>query len=656
MPAQVSYPGVYIEEIPSGVHTITGVATSIAAFVDAFSTGPMDKAVQLFSFADFQRQFGGLYAVSEASYAIQQFFLNGGSQAYAVRVTSTTANNAATASAITLGDKAGGAAILTATAKYKGASGNLLCIDVDYGTAQPNKTFNLTVSQLALAADGSSRVTATEVFRNLVVDPAQANDAAAVVNAGSQLMTLSAATGSTGKRPAPTGSVSAVQASATAAGLVAADTLSLKLNGGDTVMTATLGAPPTTLPALAATLQSLIRAARKDVNTAPPAPSATVTIAGSTAGPATLVVKSGAGAAGDVLELTGGIATKLAFATNVGQYALGAAAASEAQLLPGGTAQTGGDGTIDFTNDADGIAGGIIGDPVAKTGMYALLDVDLFNILCIPATMKLSDTDAALVAADAEKLCSDRRAMYILDVPQGTGGRDAVPSIMQWLDANASLRSANAALYFPRTEIIDPLASFRLRKIAPSGTVAGVWARTDASRGVWKAPAGTEATLSGVQNLGYKLTDPENGVLNPLAINCLRVFPIYGPVTWGARTLVGADQMTSDWKYLPIRRLALFIEESLFRGTQWVVFEPNDEPLWSQIRLNVGAFMQTLFLQGAFQGKSPQEAYFVRCDASTNPQILINQGIVTIVVGFAPLKPAEFVVIQIQQITAQASS
>jgi len=288
--------------------------------------------------------------------------------------------------------------------------------------------------------------------------------------------------------------------------------------------------------------------------------------------------------------------------------------------------------------------------------MYALLDVDLFNILCIPATMKLSDTDAALVAADAEKLCSDRRAMYILDVPQGTGGRDAVPSIMQWLDANASLRSANAALYFPRTEIIDPLASFRLRKIAPSGTVAGVWARTDASRGVWKAPAGTEATLSGVQNLGYKLTDPENGVLNPLAINCLRVFPIYGPVTWGARTLVGADQMTSDWKYLPIRRLALFIEESLFRGTQWVVFEPNDEPLWSQIRLNVGAFMQTLFLQGAFQGKSPQEAYFVRCDASTNPQILINQGIVTIVVGFAPLKPAEFVVIQIQQITAQASS
>jgi phage tail sheath protein FI len=317
MPAQVSYPGVYIEEIPSGMHTITGVATSIAAFVDVFSSGPMDKAVQLFSLADFQRQFGGLYAPSEASYAIQQFFLNGGSQAYVVRVTSTTAANAATAAAIALGDKAGGAAVLTATAKYKGFSGNLLRIDVDYGTAQPDTTFNLAVTQFALAPDGSTRATATEVFRNLVVDPAQANDAAAVINAGSQLITLSAASGSTGKRPAPTGSVSAVQANAAASGLAATDTLSLKLNGGDTVMTAALGTPPTTLPALASTLQALIRAARKDANTPPAAPSATVTVAGSTAGPATLVVKSGTGAAGDVLDLTGGIATKLAFATNV---------------------------------------------------------------------------------------------------------------------------------------------------------------------------------------------------------------------------------------------------------------------------------------------------------------------------------------------------
>ena len=205
-------------------------------------------------------------------------------------------------------------------------------------------------------------------------------------------------------------------------------------------------------------------------------------------------------------------------------------------------------------------------------------------------------------------------------------------------------------------DIADQLNGFRLRKVAPSGTVAGLWARTDGARGVWKAPAGTEATLTGVQQLEYKLTDPENGVLNPLAINCLRTFPIYGPVCWGARTLNGADQMADEYKYIPVRRLALYIEESLYRGTQWVVFEPNDTPLWAQIRLKVGAFMQTLFRQGAFQGSTPQDAYFVLCDATTNPQASINLGIVNIVVGFAPLKPAEFVVITIQQIAGQLAT
>jgi phage tail sheath protein FI len=657
---QVSYPGVYVEELSSGVHTITGVATSIAAFVDVFASGPMDTAVQIFSFADFERQFGGLNATSEASYAIQQFFLNGGSQAYVVRVTSTTAAKAATAAAIGLADTTGNGAatVLAATAKNKGAAGNLIRIEVDYGTAKPDKTFNLTVTQLATAPDGSTRTVATEVFRNLLIDPAQQNDATATVNAASQLITLTSVQNSAGKRPAASASVSDPQASASAAGIVAADVLSFQLNGGDTLTTAAIGNPPATLTDLAAALQKLIRAATKDNKTPPALPSATVAVAGSSAGPATLVVKSGTGAPGDVLALTGAIATKLNFTANVAQYALGADTGAAGQILPapGGKQLMGSDGQIDIANDADGITGGLIGDPVAKTGMYALLNVDIFNILCIPATMNLPDPQAALVVTDAEKLCSDRRAMYILDVPQGAGGRDTVPAISQWLDANAGLRSANAALYFPRTQVVDPLAGYRERSIAPSGTAAGVWARTDANRGVWKAPAGTEATLSGVQQLGYKLTDPENGVLNPMAINCLRVFPIYGPVMWGARTLFGADQMANEWKYLPIRRLALFIEESLFRGTQWVVFEPNDEPLWSQIRLNVGAFMQTLFLQGAFQGKSPQDAYFVRCDATTNPQILVNQGIVTISVGFAPLKPAEFVVLQIQQISSLAAA
>ncbi|HXU59152.1 MAG TPA: phage tail sheath C-terminal domain-containing protein, partial [Verrucomicrobiae bacterium] len=152
------------------------------------------------------------------------------------------------------------------------------------------------------------------------------------------------------------------------------------------------------------------------------------------------------------------------------------------------------------------------------------------------------------------------------------------------------------------------------------------------------------------------LTDGENGQLNPLGLNCLRSFPVAGNLVWGARTLVGADLLASEWKYLPVRRTALFLEESLYRGTQWVVFEPNDEPLWAQIRLNIGAFMQNLFRQGAFQGRSPREAYIVKCDRETTTQNDINLGIVNILVGFAPLKPAEFVVIRIQQMAGQVEA
>ena len=170
---------------------------------------------------------------------------------------------------------------------------------------------------------------------------------------------------------------------------------------------------------------------------------------------------------------------------------------------------------------------------------------------------------------------------------------------------------------------------------------------------MWKAPAGTEATLAGVQGMVYKLTDPENGALNPLGLNCFRIFPIYGSIGWGARTLVGSDAEGTEWKYVPVRRTALFIEESLYRGSKWVVFEPNDEPLWAQIRLNFGAFMHDLFRQGAFQGTTPKDAYFVKCDKETTTQNDIDLGIVNILVGFAPLKPAEFVVIQIQQIAGQ---
>ena len=208
----------------------------------------------------------------------------------------------------------------------------------------------------------------------------------------------------------------------------------------------------------------------------------------------------------------------------------------------------------------------------------------------------------------------------------------------------------NAALYFPRLIETDSLRGGQMITVVPCGAVAGVMARTDVSRGVWKAPAGLDANISGIAGFDVNLTNDENGMLNPLGINCLRSFPVTGRVVWGARTMRGADQSADDYKYIPVRRLALFLEESLYRGTQWVVFEPNDTPLWSQIRLDVGAFLHNLFVQGAFQGTTPKDAYFVKCDSTTTTQNDINLGVVNVVVGFAPLKPAEFVVLQIQQI------
>jgi uncharacterized protein len=280
------------------------------------------------------------------------------------------------------------------------------------------------------------------------------------------------------------------------------------------------------------------------------------------------------------------------------------------------------------------------------TGMYALDYADLFNILCVPRAADLTDSAMNTVISSALTYCSARRAFMIVDIPKTI---NEVQEMKDWMDTHGGFRHPNAAIYFPRPRMPDSKDEYRLRSVGPSGTLAGVYARTDTQRGVWKTPAGIEAILMGIPELDAKLSDGENGTLNPLGINCLRTFPIYGNISWGGRTLVGADAQASEWKYLAVRRLALMIEESLFRGTKWVVFEGNDEKLWGKVRLNVGAFMMGLFRQGAFQGTDPKAAFYVKCDKETTTQADINLGIVNIEVGFAPLKPAEFVVIKIQQ-------
>jgi phage tail sheath protein FI len=300
-----------------------------------------------------------------------------------------------------------------------------------------------------------------------------------------------------------------------------------------------------------------------------------------------------------------------------------------------------------------------LGSLNAQTGLYALEQADLFNLLCIPPrTLDEAVADSAggrTLLQNALAYCEERRAMLLVDPPTGWKKIADVTNRGAGVDS-LGLRSQNAVIYFPRVKLPDPKRDFRLEEFPPSGIMAGIYARTDVQRGVWKAPAGIDAVLSGVSQLSYTMTDKENGILNPIGVNCLRTFPVYGNIAWGARTLKGADEMASEWKYVPVRRLALFLEESLYRGTKWVVFEPNDEPLWSQIRLNIGAFMNNLFRQGAFQGSSPAEAYFVKCDKETTTQNDINLGIVNIVVGYAPLKPAEFVIIKFQQIAGKIAA
>jgi hypothetical protein len=318
---------------------------------------------------------------------------------------------------------------------------------------------------------------------------------------------------------------------------------------------------------------------------------------------------------------------------------------TEAMAVPGQNVTLEGGSESSFTQDEAYPL--FIGSQARREGIFALESVQAFNLLCLPGV-----SDAGILA-DAASYCSSRRAFMIVDPPASVDNPDAM---LTEIEGTELPKTRDAAVYFPWVKIADPLKGGKLRLSAPSGTVAGLYARTDSQRGVWKAPAGTDATLSGVQDLDYVLTDGETGVLNPEGVNCLRVLPVYGAVSWGARTLRGADAMADEYKYVPVRRTALYIEESLYRGLQWVVFEPNDEPLWAQIRLNVGAFMHTLFRQGAFAGKTPSEAYFVKCDSETTTQDDVNRGVVNVLVGFAPLKPAEFVIIQIQQLAGQIQS
>jgi hypothetical protein len=606
----------------------------------------------LSSFADYERAFGGLSRDSLVGYAVSHFFVNGGAEAWVVRVPKPDS----VAARITLRDAvAAGNTSLVVTALSRGAWANDLLVDVDHDVpAGDPQAFNLQITDVGSGA--------TESFPNVTLDNTRPNFVEAVVNdvaTGSRLVSV-AATPASG-RPVATGTIGS------------AVSLGGLQNDQSYRMRVTVDVPgPTNVDvtvieageALPSSLLGLCALIERRINLALGAAVSGARIRCTpSSGRIRLQASFAPALLGSALDATITLSavapsvlaqlslTPAATTVNVGHYRLGLGRPVVAQT--GATEGVDGD-TYPDTDD-------LIGSQAAFTGIFALDRVDSFNLLCIPdATRPDPANPGALngtlspndVWSAALEYCNGRRAMLLVDPPPTV---DDLDSAVDWISEGLTVKGPNAVAYFPRVRAGDPLDDFKPRLFSPSGALAGLLARSDTERGVWKAPAGTARRIAGVAGLEYKLTDDENGVLNPLGLNCLRTFPIYGTVSWGARTLDGADAAASQWKYLPVRRLALMIEEALYRGTQWAVFEPNDEPLWAQLRLNITAFMQGLFRQGAFQGTTPSQAYLVKCDNTTTVQTDIDRGIVNILVGFAPLKPAEFVFIQLQQLAGQSS-
>ncbi|MFI6768309.1 phage tail sheath family protein [Streptomyces sp. NPDC050355] len=612
MPTHATYPGVYVEELPSSIRSITTVTTSVTAFVGHTRRGPLNQPVRITSFADFERRFGGLTSQSPVAYAVHQFFGNGGTVAVIVRVAKAGSGKEAH---VTLESTEGHSQcpVLEVHAKEPGVWGSGLRVAVDHDTPCPEDTFNLHV----LDAHGTAR----ESFSGLSMDSCHGRYAETVINAGSALIRVEVVGEG---RPDPSGTVS--KAFHHELPDLAVD-LTVKI--GEVEREFTLydpdcdGEAPCTVTELALLLEHKLRAL-------PDAPGkhafAGVEV---TAFGRRIQVVAGGADPDDVVRFLGECANDLGL---------------EASVNPPVFALCGGeDGDPPGPRD-------IIGSEARKSGLQALRDVHDVNLLALPELASYESTDDMVtVLSAAERLCRERRIFLLVDAPAAWGSVDAARAGITAFDA---VRGNHSALYFPQLQLTDPLSG-RLRSFPPSGAVAGVIARTDAERGVWKAPAGTEARLAGVHSLTVRLTDRENGLLNPLGINCLRTLPMAGPLVWGARTLQGADALDSEWKYVPVRRLALHVEESLLRGLQWVVFEPNNEQLWQQIRLNASAYLHSLFEKGAFKGGTPRQAYFVKCDKDTTTAEDIERGIVNVVVGIAPVKPAEFVIVKIQQMAGQ---
>ncbi len=550
MPVTTSYPGVYIEELPSANHSVTPAPTSVTVFIGytnpfwqaapAATPPPFGAAVELFSFADYQANFGGFFTSpflpDYVGQAVFQFFMNGGSNAYVVAL------------------QAGNYFDQTKVPPANDTGKKVLPANAVLGTSANGFTFS------ALQPVGLAGPPAVGLAMTLTV---------------SNVITVTTSN----------------------------DTADLTIVYGTTV-------------------ETYRRVAIADIATTVNARSALA-----------------------VVTPKGTLPT---------DYSSVATSAS-------------------FTYSAVPTDGWTIIDPTAFAPVFAanapLDKVSIFNLMVLPG---LTDTTAL---AEALAYCESKRAFFIMDPPatavaDSLAARlpDAPPNPAPMADiwngaaSNSPVTpappvSANGAIYFPYLQTTD-LVTGAPASSPPSGFVAGIFAREDNNRGVWKSPAGLETTILGTNGVvpSGKMTDPQQGVLNMLGVNCLRTFPGIGSVVFGAHTLVFENPAYEQWKYVAVRRMALFLEQSLYGSLGWAIFEPNDIPLWNALTQEVQAFMLGLFRQGAFQGATADQAFHVQCDSTTTSQADIDNGVVNILVAFAPLKPAEFVVVQIAQLAGQTQS
>lgn len=771
----LQHPGVYIQEIPSGVQPIEGVSTSTAAFIGKAEMGPLGRARLVTSLPEFQAAYGGFLRDSFLAQSVFQFFNNGGKKTYVVRV----AGSGATAAAITVKDRRSlPGPTLTVSAANEGDWGNKLSMAISDGPDDPDNGFTIQVFRDRSDLNPPLPPLLLETFGNLSIDPNAPNfveNALASSNyvrasaVATDLASAAAGTSAGGRLPVGNGAVvlklgtaNGGTEAAGAAGPLAtggasksgdnpstnppADQRKFLINlDGDGAQEVTISPTATTGADVAASIQAAVRALRAStathqaaydkftcVFTAPnyiltsgsQGPTSTVAVTNSTAtgirlaagtfrfvirvngdGPHEIVLNGplndGAAIAGAIQTAVGAVVPKraanaAAFSGFTASYVNTQGAGNPSFLLTSGAAGAGSSvavtdavnqnvaktfglgltnggrevngsavlrpansalpdteyhlGTALVSGNVAGVALGSDGNTPADAdytnGLTALDPITDVNLVCIPGIGSLA------VASQGANYCQQRGDCFFIGDVNSTD--DKFTEAQAFVNG-LTVRTSYAAVYYPWLKMPDPTGASPTPVLAPpSGYVAGMYARIDATRGVWKAPAGTEANLGGAVGLAADTTDAQQDFLNPIGVNVIRSFSAAGIVIWGARTL--ATRRDPEYRYIPVRRMAIFLEQSLYNGIQYAVFEPNDAGLWASLRLNITAFMLRQFRAGAFQGRTPTDAFFVKVDATTTTQADIDAGTVNILVGFAPLKPAEFVVLQLTQKAGQPTA